>query len=158
MVYNGAINPLEQLIKTYSNMLLKIAFTYVKNTADAEDIVQDVFVKVFEKNPDFTSEEHRKAWLIRSTINKAKNYLSSSIFRKNVPLDEELSYLPKEESSVLGAVMNLPAKYRLVIHLYYYEGYSAEEIALTLGKRSSTIRTQLQRGRALLKQELKGEW
>lgn len=157
MVYNGSINSLEQQIKTYSSMLLKIAFTYVKNTSDAEDIVQEVFVKILEKEPNFTNKDHEKAWLIRSTINMAKNYLSSSRFRMNLPLMEDLSYLPEEESGLLEEVMDLPEKYRIVIHLYYYEGYSTKEIASTLGKRSSTIRTQLERGRNLLKKELKGE-
>lgn len=101
--------------------------------------MQEVFVKILEKEPNFTNKDHEKAWLIRSTINMAKNYLNSSRFRMNLPLIEDLSYLPKEESGLLEEVMDLPEKYRIVIHLYYYEGYSTKEIASTLGKRSSTI-------------------
>ena len=145
-----------ELIDEYSNMLLKLAFTYLKNTYDAEDVVQDVFLKLFEKNPKFDNKEHAKFWLIRVTINKCKNILKSSWFKKTTALDENLSYIPKEEIGIIDEVLKLPPKYKAVIHLYYYEDYSIEQIAKILSRKPSTIGTQLERGRALLKKSIQG--
>lgn len=144
------------IIDKYSKTLIKIAFTYMKNLADAEDIVQEVYISLMRRGSGFDSEEHEKAWLIRVTINHCKNRLKSAWYRKSVPLDEEISYLPEEESEVLSAVLSLPAKYRSVIHLYYYENYSIQEISELLRKSSGTIGTWLSRGRKLLKTKLDG--
>lgn len=144
------------VLDKYSRMLIKLAFTYVKNTADAEDITQDVFVSLIKKGCGFENEEHEKAWLIRVTINNCKNHLKSSWNKLKVPLEEDISYLPKEDSDVLGMVLNLPTKYRTVIHLYYYEDYSINEIAAILRKNPATIGTWLARGRNLLKSKLIG--
>lgn len=144
------------VLDKYSRMLIKLAFTYVKNTADAEDITQDVFVSLIKKESGFENEEHEKAWLIRVTINNCKNHLKSSWNKLKVPLEEDISYLPKEDSDVLGMVLNLPTKYRTVIHLYYYEDYSINEIAAILRKNPATIGTWLARGRNLLKSKLIG--
>jgi len=147
---------IQQAIKKYSQMLIRIAFTYVKNLADAEDILQDTFLAFLQANPQFESEEHEKAWLIRVTINKSKNYLKRGWFVNRIELTEDLSYLPEEESGVLEAVMELDKKYRLPIHLFYYEGYSVEEIANILQTKSSTVKTHLSRGRQILKNKLGG--
>jgi RNA polymerase sigma factor (sigma-70 family) len=147
---------IQHVLDKYSKMLIKLAFTYVKNTADAEDIAQDVFVSLLKKGSGFDNEEHEKAWLIRVTINKSKNYLKSSWNRLKVPLEEDISYMQEEESEVLVTVLNLPPKYRTVIHLYYYEDYSINEIAEILHKKPATIGTWLARGRNLLKSELIG--
>ncbi len=147
---------IQHVLDKYSKMIIKLAFTYVKNTADAEDIAQDVFVSLIKRGYGFESEEHEKAWLIRVTINKAKNYLKSSWNKLKVPLEEDVSYMPEEESEVLNTVLNLPSKYRTVIHLYYYEDYSINEIASILNKKPATIGTWLSRGRNLLKSELIG--
>lgn len=144
------------ILDKYSRTLIKIAFTYMKNTADAEDIVQEVYISLMRRGSGFDSDEHEKAWLIRVTINKCKNRLKSAWYHKNVPLDEEISYLPEEESEVLAAVLSLPAKYRSVIHLFYYENYSMQEISEILRKSSGTIGTWLSRGRKLLKTKLEG--
>jgi len=144
------------ILDKYSKTLIKIAFSYMKNTADAEDIVQEVYISLMRRGNGFESDEHEKAWLIRVTINKCKNRLKSAWYHKSVPLDEEISYLPEEESEVLSEVLSLPAKYRSVIHLFYYENYSIQEISEILRKSTGTIGTWLSRGRKLLKTKLEG--
>ncbi len=152
----GTDEYIQQILNKYSKMLIKLAFTYVKNTADAEDIVQDVFVSLIKKGSGFENEEHEKAWLIRVTINNCKNQLKSSWNKRTVPLSEEVSYMPEEDSGVLVMVLKLPDKYRTVIHLHYYEDYSIKEIAEILRKNPATIGTWLARGRNLLKSQLIG--
>ncbi|MGN6714584.1 RNA polymerase sigma factor [Anaerocolumna jejuensis] len=147
---------IQHVLDKYSKMLIKIAFTYVKNMADAEDIAQDAFVSLIRKGSGFDSEEHEKAWLIRVTINNCKNHLKSAWSKRRVPLEEDISYMQEEESEVLITVLKLPPKYRTVIHLYYYEEYSINEIAEILHKKPATIGTWLSRGRNLLKSELTG--
>jgi RNA polymerase sigma-70 factor (ECF subfamily) len=152
----GTDEYIQHVLDTYSKMLIKLTFTYVKNIPDAEDIVQDVFVSLMKRKDGFEGEEHEKAWLIRVTINKCKNHLKSSWNRLNVPLNEEISYLPEEHNEVLSVVLSLPEKYRTVIHLFYYENYSMNEIAKMLAKRPATIGTWLSRGRNILKIKLIG--
>jgi RNA polymerase sigma-70 factor (ECF subfamily) len=157
MQYSFGTNEyIEYVLDRYSSMLIKLAFTYLKNIADAEDIVQEVFVNLIKREFGFESVEHEKAWLLRVTINKCKNHLNSAWIKKKVPLDEELSYLKEEDSEVLEYVLELPHKYRCVIHLYYYENYSINEIAALLKKKPATIGTWLARGRNLLKSSLIG--
>ena len=152
----GTNEYIQHVLDKYSTMLIKLAFTYVKNIADAEDITQDVFVSLMKKGSSFENEEHEKAWLLRVTINKCKNHLKSSWNKLKVPLEDDISYLPKEESEVLVLVLGLPPKYRTVIHLYYYENYSMNEIAKLLAKSPATVGTWLSRGRNLLKIKLIG--
>ncbi len=140
----------------YSHSLIKIAFAYLKNTADAEEVAQEVFLVYWQKRPVFDNAEHEKAWLIRATINKSKNMLKTGWFRSRNPVPEDLSYLPKEESDVLQAVLALDKKYRIPIHLHYYEGYSIQEIATILEAKPATVGTWLARGRTLLKQMIGG--
>lgn len=140
----------------YSQSLIKIAFAYLKNTADAEEVAQDVFLAYLQKHPVFENGEHEKAWLIRTTINKSKNMLKAGWFRSRNPVPEDLSYLPKEESDVLQAVLALDKKYRIPIHLHYYEGYSIQEIATILGAKPATVGTWLARGRAHLREKIGG--
>lgn len=152
----GTNEYIQQVLEKYSTMLIKLAYTYLKNIADAEDVTQDVFVSLMRREKGFNSEDHEKAWLLRVTINKCKNQLKSAQNRLNVPLDDDISYLPEEKSEVLHIVTDLPEKYRTVIHLYYYEEYSINEIAELLAKRPATIGTWLARGRNLLKNKLVG--
>jgi RNA polymerase sigma-70 factor (ECF subfamily) len=140
----------------YSQSLIKIAFTYLKNIADAEEVTQEVFVAYLQKRPVFESSEHEKAWLIRTTINKSKNMLKTGWFKSRNPVPEDLSYLPKEESEVLQAVLALDKKYRIPIHLHYYEGYSIQEIAVIMQAKPATVGTWLARGRLLLKEKIGG--
>jgi RNA polymerase sigma factor (sigma-70 family) len=152
----GTDEYIQYVLNKYSKALIRLAFTYSKNLADAEDIVQDVFVSLIKRGSGFDNEEHEKAWLIRVTINKSKNVLKSTWNRTKAPLEEDISYLPQEESEILTVVLNLPAKYRTVIHLFYYENYAMNEIAGMLGKKPATIGTWLSRGRKLLKANLEG--
>jgi RNA polymerase sigma-70 factor (ECF subfamily) len=152
----GTDDYIQYVLDKYSKSLFKIAFTYLKNRADAEDIVQEVYISLMGRGSGFDSEEHEKAWLIRVTINMSKNRLKSAWNRFHVPLEEEISYLPEEESDVLAIVLNLPAKYRTVIHLFYYENYSIIEIGNILRKSPGTIGTWLSRGRKLLKTKIDG--
>ncbi|TVX88085.1 sigma-70 family RNA polymerase sigma factor [Paenibacillus agilis] len=147
---------IQQAVSTYSKNIIRIAFAYVKNVQDAEDIAQDVFVTYMQKRPVFENKEHEKAWLIRIAINKSKNYLKSGWFRTKKTIPDDLSYLPKEEGEVLQAVLQLDPKYRIPLHLFYYEGYSIQEIAAIVQTNSSTIGTRLARGRSLLKIKVGG--
>lgn len=152
----GTDEYIQVILGKYSTLLIKLAFSYVKNMADAEDICQDVFISLIKRGRCFESTEHEKAWLLRVTINKCKNRLKSSWNKLHVPLEEDIGYLPEEYSEVLVTVLSLPLKYRTVIHLYYYENYSIIEIAKLLGKNPSTIGTMLSRGRNILKTKLIG--
>lgn len=147
---------IRQAVSKYSQNILKIAFAYVKNMADSEDIMQETFLAFIRQKPAFESKEHEKAWFIRVTINKSKDFLKSGWFKSRVPLTEDLSYLPKEESEILEEVMQLDKKYRIPIHLFYYENYSIDEIADMLRTKSSTVKTWLARGRNILKKKLGG--
>lgn len=150
-------NKIRNAVSAYSTGLVRLAFTYTKNVQDAEDIVQDVFFTYLEKAPSFVDVAHEKAWLIRVTANKCKDALRK---RKNapMPLNEEILSLPPEEHTLLSAVLELEDKYRLPLHLHYYEGYSIAEIARILKANPATVGSWLQRGRALLKNRLGGEF
>lgn len=148
-----ACNDLEEAIKRYGKRVQCLAFAYLRNVHDAEDIAQDVFVTYLTQAPCFSSEQKEKSWLLKVTVNRCKSILRSS-YRKEIQLSENLSYLPEEESAVLQAVLSLDKKYRLPIHLYYYEGYTVEEIAKLLHTPSGTIGSRLSRGRKILKNEL----
>ena len=146
---------IERIVGTYSRMLLRIAYTVLNSTADAEDAVQEVFVKLITKNPEYNDEEHEKAWLIRVTINTAIN-MCKRLERESEPVDENTGK-PDEEfgnSELLEAVFAMPPKYSTVIHLYYYEGYSIKEIAAILRLPSATVGTRLARARELLKKSI----
>ena len=147
-------------INTYGDTVYKVAFSYCKNHADAEDIYQDVFVKYFQHPAPFESNIHEKAWLIRVTINCSKSFLRSNWHKKVILLKEYQDETTNMEhnTDLLSIVLELPIRYREVIHLYYYEGYSTKEIALLLSRKETTIRTQLQRGRELLKSKLKEDF
>ncbi len=146
-------------IEEYSNMVYRIAFMKVKTKEEAEDIYQEVFFKLTQKMPKFKSEEHKKAWLIRVTINISNNYLKSAWRRKKVDLDENMEYIKDDFnnfSNVYDEVRKLPEDYRLVIYLYYYEGYKISEISSIIKKKENTIKTWLSRARELLRQRLEG--
>lgn len=145
-----------EIYDKYKNTVYRTAFAYCRNTADAEDITQEVFIKHFQRDKNFPDEESEKAWLIRVTANRCKDLFKSFRYRNcTVPLDEvNLIYETPEESDVYHAVMELPAKYRLVIHLYYYEEYSVKEIGGIIGKSETAVQTQLYRARNLLRKAL----
>ena len=146
---------ISRIVETYSPMLLRLACTRLDDPADAEDIVQEVFVKLLTARPLFRDSEHEKAWLIRTTLHRASD-LRRSAARRNVPLEEAAqAAAPQAGSELLTAVRALPEPYSAVIHLYYYEGYSIKEIAKLLGVPTPTVGTRLARGRERLRRLLK---
>lgn len=147
---------LHRALDLYSHSLIKVAFAYLKNVADAEEVAQEVFLTYLQNPPVFNNDEHEKAWLIRTTINKSKNMLKTGWFRSRNPIPEDLSYLPKEENELLQAVLALDKKYRIPIHLHYYEGYTIQEIAEILQAKPATVGTWLARGRLHLKEKIGG--
>ena len=145
------------LIEKYSNMVYRIAVVRVKTKEEAEDIYQEVFLKLSDKMPKFKSEAHEKAWLIRVTINISNNYLKSAWKRKVVGLDENVQAEESNDiSNVYSEVSKLPEDYKIVIYLYYYEGYKVSEISNILEKKENTVKTWLSRARELLRQKLEG--
>lgn len=156
----GTDGYIEYVLDTYSGTLIRLCYTYVHNVCDAEDITQDVFVALLKRGKPFDSVEHEKAWLLRTAINKSKNYLKSGWIRRTVPLSDadesETDELTAEKNQVMEAVLSLPEKYRTVIHLFYYNGYSINEISEIVGKKAATVGTLLARGRNLLKEMMIG--
>jgi len=148
---------MEEIVKRYQDKLLRTAIAIMGNKADAEDIVQDAFIKLFEKNPDFKSAEHEIAWLMRVTVNLCKNRLRSHWWKKTVPLLDDYPAETGEQQELIETILSLPAKYRIVIHLFYYEGYSTKEIAGVTELNEATVRQQLTRARRMLKDFLEGE-
>ncbi|KFZ41689.1 RNA polymerase subunit sigma-24 [Anoxybacillus flavithermus] len=150
---------IQRAMDEYGNMVLRLAYTYMRNQHDAEDVFQDVFIKLYEHMDRIQSEEHMKAWLIRVTVNVCKNKLKSFAYRKMDTYEEWLHSSPIDSrGDVIEAVISLPTKYREVVHLFYYEGYQTKEIAELLKKRESTVRSLLARAREMLKNKLKGEY
>ncbi|MBQ4565448.1 MAG: sigma-70 family RNA polymerase sigma factor [Oscillospiraceae bacterium] len=148
-------------IQNHQQALFAIAFQYCGNRQDAEDVVQDVFLKLFKADEAFHSEEHLRYWLVRVTINRCKDLLRNPFRRLRAGFEEAEAVLsaPQEhDTEVFDAVMALPLKYREVVMLYYFQGYSAPQIGMLLHRKSSTVQTQLMRARGLLKEKLKEVW
>lgn len=149
-----------QAINRYGDMVLRICFLHAKQKADAEDTFQNVFLKYAQRDKVFLSDEHEKAWLIRVAINCSKDNLKSW-FHKNVDISGKMDLFPQVENDgsmdLLRAVLTLPKRYRDVIYLHYYEGYSNVEIAKLLHKKENTIYTWQSRARKMLKEQLGGD-
>ena len=144
------------LVKKYIDTVFRIALGYTKSAADAEDIVQNVFLALLEEKKDFDSEAHIRYWLVRVTVNACKKWRRSP-WRHHVSYEDYLAALPEtaaESREVLRAVMDLPRKYRMPIYLYYYEEYSTAEIAEILKLPKGTVCSYLSRGREMLKLQL----
>lgn len=143
--------------KEYGEMLYRIAFVYLGNPDDTEDVLQDVFIALLYNAPEFKSKEHEKAWLIRITQNKCINFLKSS-GRKSLPFDElklpTYSENHEEKIDVVKNILSLPPKYKTAVILHYYNDYSVEEIAKTLKIGKSAVKMRLKRAREILKIEL----
>lgn len=156
--FDVSMEKIEEIYQRHGDMLYRLCFSYMKNTGDCEDAVQDTLIRLITKGPHFSSTEHEKAWLIVTATNVCKNKLKHW-FRKTVAISEsEMQFytLDQENDQILLAVMNLPNQYKTLVYLYYYEGYSSVEIAKLLKKPQSTIRTQLKKARQILKNELEG--
>ena len=152
---------IQELVERYQNSLYAVAFNVCKNQQDAEDAVQDTFLQYYNSKKEFESEQHIRAWLIRVAINKAKN-MNLSFWRKNKTSLEDymetLVFETPESEHLFETVMGLPEKYRIVIHLFYYEDYSVREIEEILKISESNVKVRLSRGRMLLRETLKEEW
>ena len=144
-----------QVVERWGDMVYRLALARTASVPDAEDIFQEVFLRYFRHEDRFQSDEHRKAWLLRCTLNRCKSLLSSPWRRRIVPLEtaEEVG-VEDDYREVYSAVLSLPEKYRAVIHLHSFEGLSVAEIAATLQSTEGTVKSQLSRGRALLRDML----
>ena len=144
-----------QVVERWGDMVYRLALARTANIPDAEDVFQEVFLRFFRHEDRFANDEHRKAWLIRCTVNRCKSLLASPWRKRTVPLEtaEEVG-VEDDYREVYAAVLSLPAKYRSVIHLYYFEGLSVAEMAQTLNVPEGTVKSQLSRGRALLREIL----
>lgn len=151
----------QSLISKYKDNLFAAAFSICRNSADADDIVQETFLKYHTTNKEFESEAHIKAWLIRVAVNKAKN-ITVSFWNRNIEDFEAyvdtLVFETTQAKSLFEYVMKLPEKYRITVHLYYYEDYSVKEIAKILKISESNVKIRLARARAMLKESLKEDW
>lgn len=146
----------DHLAKLHMDTIFRLAFHYTKSRAEADDITQEVLIKLYYTDKAFESEAHIKHWLIRVTVNACKKALLSP-WKRTEPLEdyaEKLSFVSAEHSELFYAVMDLPKKYRVPIFLHYYEGYSCEEISGFLNIPNATVRTRLKRGREILKSSL----
>ncbi|MBE5880284.1 MAG: sigma-70 family RNA polymerase sigma factor [Lachnospiraceae bacterium] len=153
--------PVQELIEWYQNNLFAAAFQICRNQEDAEDVVQETFIQYHTTLKQYESEEHIRAWLLRVAINKAKNVNHSFWHRKKQPLEEYIETLvfeSEESGDLFETVLGLPEKYRIVIHLFYYEEYSVQEIAKVLKLSESNVKVRLSRGRQMLKDALKEDW
>ena len=146
----------ENVFLRYADMVYRLGLVRTKNKSDSEDILQEVFLRYIKVWNKMESEEHIKAMLIRITVNCSNSLNTSAWFKRTVGLDENIAVFDNyDESNVLNRVLALPKKYRTAIHLHYYCDYSVEEIAKVLKMNVSTVKTHLNRGRAMLKKQLK---
>lgn len=153
--------PARRLLEMYSGTVFRIAYSRTRNHEDAEDITQNVFLKYINANKQFSSEEHRKAWILRVAVNCTNDFVKSAHYRHRADAEQipeqggEQFYELEEKSDVARAVSSLPEKYRIPIHLFYYEDMSIAQIAEITSQRESTVRSQLTRGRDMLRELLK---
>lgn len=156
----------DEILEKYSSMVYRLAFSRVRNTHDADDLTQEVFLKYIRADKTYNDEEHRKAWLIKTTINSSKTLLLSAWNRRRSgdEIDENQSGGQSDKileqietkSVVYRAVMELPQKYRTVVHLFYFEDMQVQAVSAVTGQTVNTVKSQLHRARALLKDKLKG--
>lgn len=149
----------ERLADTYGDTVLRISWAYLKSTADAQDVFQDVMLRIMRGDVAFQSPDHEKAWVVRSTINACKNLLGSARYKTSVALDEAFEQAdPRDEVgqaldrlALEDALAKLPSSYRAAIHLSYYEGYSIAQIADLTAESTDAVAKRLSRARALLR-------
>ena len=149
-----------EAVASCGDMIFRVAYSYLKNRADAEDVMQETLLKLYQSRESFQSEEHRRRWLIRVAANQARSLLRAVRRRQTVPLEEWADapvFDNPEEGLLFEAVMALPRNYRLAVYLYYYEGYQAREIAALLRRSPSTVQTWLMRARQRLYTAMKEE-
>lgn len=151
-------NEVEEVVQKYGSIIFRISYCILCNVQDAEDAVQETFLKYMTKSPEFLSEEHRKAWLIKVSTNISKNMLMFRIRREALNIDDVINIgIPQDDISIFEMIMSIPTKYKIVMTLYYVEGYRSKEIAEILDINEAAVRKRLQRGRELLKKEFEKE-
>ncbi len=143
----------EEAFIKYSDMVTRISILNLRNSADAKDCFQNVFIKLYQYQNTFESEEHLKAWLIRVTINECKNF-QKLFYKRTMDIDDVIVCQHQEQLILLPSVLKLPHKYKNVLYLHYYEGYKTFEIAEMLNMNENTVKSHLKRGRELLKKEV----
>lgn len=155
---NKSDEEIRKLVENYSSLIFRISYCILCNPEDAEDAVQETFLKYLIKAPDFNDEEHRKAWLIKVAANISKNMLMFRFRRETVNIDDiENIGISENDYETFELIMSLPAKHKIVMTLYYVEGYKSKEIAEIIGISEETVRKRLQKGRELLKIEFEKE-
>ena len=147
---------LEEVMGRYQTMVFRLAYSYTRSRSDAQDMCQEVFLRYFCSRPPFASEEHRRAWLLRVTVNRCKTHLTSWWVRRTVPLDDRIPIPEPEPLALDEALRQLAEKDRLVIHLFYYEECSTQEIARMMRTTEGAVRTRLTRARQRLGKILEG--
>ena len=157
-----ASGEMEEIINRYQNMVYGLALARTNSPADADDVFQEVFLACFQSGKIFRDEEHRKAWLLRTTVNISRRFTASTWRRKTVPLSERedapVLFQEPGEDLVWEAVQALEERYRLPIYLLYFQELSTQEIAKALSLRPGTVRMRLSRGRDMLREALKGDY
>ena len=150
----------EYLVAHYADLLVRIGKTWLGDLDDAKDVCQTVLIKLLEDPRDFPDQVQERAWVVRLAVNECKNWRKTAWFRRRVPLDESLRLAAEdpepEDGSLLAQVQALPAMYREVIFLRYYEGYEVKEIAALLGRSPALVSTHLKRGKEKLRNMLGG--
>jgi len=153
---------IEEIVLRYQNTVYGLALAKTGSPSDADDVFQEVFLAYFQSGRTFRDEEHRKAWLLRVTLNMSRRVTASSWRRKVVPLsqgdDRAVLFREPEEDRVWEALSALPEDYRLPLYLFYFQELSTEEIARALSLRPGTVRVRLSRGRERLREALKGDY
>lgn len=154
----------DAVMRKYADMVYRLAYSRVGNTFDADDILQEVFLRYIRADKTYNDEEHRKSWLIRITINCTRSFASSAWNRHkdaaepdpNAGAEDPALAASETKSDVMNALLSLPEKYRTVIYLFYYEDMSVAEIARSVGISESNVKTRLSRGRDMLREKLEG--
>lgn len=156
MEYKTKQKYIEDLVNVYGDMVYRLALARTRKKEMAEDVFQEVFLKIAKRKPEFENAEHEKAYLIKTTINCSKTLLDSKHIKRVVELKETISFETPERNSIYYAVLELPIKYRTVIHLFYYEGYKTNEISMIMGTKENTVKSWLLRAREALKNKIEG--
>ncbi|MED3797366.1 RNA polymerase sigma factor [Lysinibacillus capsici] len=149
---------IERIVDKYGNMLFRMCLVILCNENDAEDVVQDTFITYLTKSPPFNDSEHEKAWLITIATNRCKNMRRYNIIRKHMDINDLQLYCKDVENyGLIEHLMRLPNKHKIVLLLYYVEGYKVDEIAKILGIATSAVKKRLQRGRELIREKYRKE-
>ena len=149
----GPANHLESIVHTYGNMLFRLCLVTLGNASDAEDAVQETLIKYLQKAPAFENTEHEKAWLIRVSANICKDILRKRKHQSFLSLDDIKNLAVSEDNAqILGLLVSLDEKYRIIIHLHYVEGYKTDEISSMLDISRAAVKKRLQRGREMLRE------